>query len=724
MQHTMGSLFYTLRNSMRALGHFTVALIEALLKCLPVFIIQFLAIYPMIALGQGQESMRALLDPAPANISWFIFPLFLSYSCLLTISFLFFLLNKWQYPADDAARSFCRIWVPSVLTLVIGLLWPVAAEMQLGHAVTIYETMASVINGAGIIFIIAAAWWRTKADKNISTKMAVFFAAAVAVLLGFYLFGSLVMFFWACLVTSTVLCALVHQDFSDGNPNFQPRWTIHSIGLFFAVLFVVVTLWLASSSKPWGMFIGAPFIVVCGFAFMLALVFLLTALLSFAPVLVRLAWLLLVILLFIAPINHEPLRTLPAAANLQPRPTPSAHFAQWLRARPEVREGTTPYPVFFIAAKGGGVRAAYWTSTLLAGFEERYPGFTEHIYAISGVSGGAVGATIFTSMYRDYPACGDKGCAPLVANGVHGFRACTAYLFQWDLLGPALSGLLLNDIPFGWRHVRRAADLEQALEYAWFGSMETHRFEEPFQALWRDSPYRVPSLILNTTSAINGHRIVVSNLAAKDALTTEPDVEELLGRPIRLSTAAMLSARFPLISPEATFESPDHVRFRLVDGGYFNNSGLASIAGLLRTIQPVVSRAEFAGRIQPLVLVISNSPVVPESQPGCLAGSLAGALLAPVSVLQSTGEAHELAYLKEVTNLVGGAGVVTDLRPPQGSPEVALGWQLSAETRCKMDHMANQVINHSDGSAAIGRALGQQTPKPAIWTACMQSPRP
>ena len=65
------------------------------------------------------------------------------------------------------------------------------------------------------------------------------------------------------------------------------------------------------------------------------------------------------LLLFVAPLNHEPLRMLPAAAKLSPRLPPSAHFVEWLRARPEVRESTKPYPVFFIAAQGGGARAAY-----------------------------------------------------------------------------------------------------------------------------------------------------------------------------------------------------------------------------------------------------------------------------------------------------------------------------------------------------------------------------
>lgn len=702
--------------------HFAIALLEALLKCLPLFVIQLLAIYPLIAVGQGQEAMRALLDPAPANISWFLFPLSLSYSCLLTASFLFFLLGRWNYPADDAARTFCRIWVPSILTLIVGLLWPVAAELSSTHS-NLWDASMGMINGAGILFLLGVVWWLTK--PIVSKTVAVFIAVTGVVLFGSFIFGLITFFYGACFVALTVFCALIRDDFRDCNPNFRPWITVHPTGLGFAVMLVGSIALLSGTSVPWRMFIGTPSIIVCGFSFMVALAFILTALLSLvSPVLVRLGWILFVILLFFSPLNHEPLRVLPAASNPPARLPPSAHFVEWLRARPEVRDSAKPYPVFFVAAQGGGIRAAYWTSTLLAGLEERYPGFTNHVYAISGVSGGSVGGTIFTSMYRDLPARADEACAPLVPGGIHGLRACSAYLFQWDLLGPPLSGFLLNDLPFGWHRVRRGDDLEQGLEYAWFGSMETRRFEEPFQELWRDRPYQMPSLILNATSADDGHRIVVSNLVAGGQLTAEPDVEELLGRPVRLSTATFLSARFPVISPVATFESPDRGHFRLVDGGYFNNSGMASIAHLLRTVLPVLSTGEFAGRIRPVVLVISSSPVTRKPPPGRLEGSLAGALLGPVSVLENTGDAHETTYLREVIDLVGDEWVATDLRPPKDSPEVSLGWMLSAETRCKMDQTVNAILNGSDGSAAIGRALGQGTPQPASWTSCPPPQKP
>ncbi len=88
-------------------------------------------------------------------------------------------------------------------------------------------------------------------------------------------------------------------------------------------------------------------------------------------------------------------------------------------------------------------------------------------------------------------------------------------------------------------------------------------------------------------------------------------------------------------------------------------------------------------------------------------------------MLQNTGDAHEFTYLKEVVDLVGDMGVKTDLRPPNDSAEVALGWMLPAETRCKLDQMVNAAINGSDGSAVIGSVLEQDTRHPASWTSCL-----
>ncbi len=66
-----------------------------------------------------------------------------------------------------------------------------------------------------------------------------------------------------------------------------------------------------------------------------------------------------------------------------------------------------PYPAFIISAEGGGIYAAAAASLFLAKLQDDCPRFTQHVFAISGVSGGAIGATIFKSLSELSPAPSD-----------------------------------------------------------------------------------------------------------------------------------------------------------------------------------------------------------------------------------------------------------------------------------------------------------------------------
>lgn len=52
-------------------------------------------------------------------------------------------------------------------------------------------------------------------------------------------------------------------------------------------------------------------------------------------------------------------------------------------------------PLVIVATAGGASRAAYWTGTVLAALQEGAPKFTDHLFAISSVSGGSLGAAAF-----------------------------------------------------------------------------------------------------------------------------------------------------------------------------------------------------------------------------------------------------------------------------------------------------------------------------------------
>ena len=74
------------------------------------------------------------------------------------------------------------------------------------------------------------------------------------------------------------------------------------------------------------------------------------------------------------------------------------------------------------------------------------------------------------------------------------------------------------------------------------------------------------------------------------------------GADIRLSTAAMLSARFPIISPAGILRASgdDETGDRVVDGGYFENAGLT-------TAMDVASELRRLG-VVPVVLWVQNGP--------------------------------------------------------------------------------------------------------------------
>ncbi|OAI28728.1 hypothetical protein A1351_11580 [Methylosinus sp. R-45379] len=84
----------------------------------------------------------------------------------------------------------------------------------------------------------------------------------------------------------------------------------------------------------------------------------------------------------------------------------------------------------------------------------------------------------------------------------------------------------------------------------------------------------------------------------------DKDVAALRDGPdILLSTAALLSARFPVISPAGTLRAKGDGSHgdRVVDGGYFDNAGLASALDVARALK--------GQGVTPLILWVQNDPV-------------------------------------------------------------------------------------------------------------------
>ena len=87
-------------------------------------------------------------------------------------------------------------------------------------------------------------------------------------------------------------------------------------------------------------------------------------------------------------------------------PSIEDQFTQWFEKRPDrafYKDKNVPYPVYIVAAQGGGIYASYHAAMFMARMQDLCDTFGQHVFAISAVSGGALGAATFTSLMRAHP---------------------------------------------------------------------------------------------------------------------------------------------------------------------------------------------------------------------------------------------------------------------------------------------------------------------------------
>jgi len=301
-------------------------------------------------------------------------------------------------------------------------------------------------------------------------------------------------------------------------------------------------------------------------------------------------------------------------------------------------------------AAGGGLRASYWTAETLAQLD-RIEGFRDHLFAISSVSGGSLGATLYrlaivSERYRDSRSAG-KG-------------ALMRSVLTSDFVGPVTAGWLFSDVastffPFVGFPDRSAA-IEESWERAWRSSASNDLMAEDFRYLWPATDTkdrrigsfpedRWPHLILNGASITKGVVTVTSDLSGiAPGGEAFPKVTEVAPLRFRTSTAVNNSARFPVIEPPGMILiDPEVLRsFGLppprekvfsdyvVDGGYVDNFGSYALLEILdqvrefncgivrrqtRTSEPIdltgcnqYRREPSAPGIVPVVIQITSDP--------------------------------------------------------------------------------------------------------------------
>ncbi|WP_371680126.1 hypothetical protein [Streptomyces sp. NBC_01276] len=303
-----------------------------------------------------------------------------------------------------------------------------------------------------------------------------------------------------------------------------------------------------------------------------------------------------------------------AAANCATVPSPAD-----AAAGPGTKQ---PLPLVIVAASGGGIRAAYWTASVLdwlfppgpvtpaAGASCTPSDGRAPVFAVSGVSGGSLGSISWIAR-----------TSPDAPDGDPSHRK----VFGQDHLSGALAWMAFVDLPrafVGFPGKDRAAVLEQSWEH------RQKELEQPFYATWQPSSDGstttwTPLALLNGAAAESGCRVLTSALQlgafdqpvgstscrqrpeesrqktrgprpaqAGQGSPTLIDLRSgfLCGKQdVNRSTAALLSARFPFITPSGrlTGDACHHTGAGLsvIDGGYVDATGSMTATDLREQLE-------------------------------------------------------------------------------------------------------------------------------------------
>lgn len=405
------------------------------------------------------------------------------------------------------------------------------------------------------------------------------------------------------------------------------------------------------------------------------------------------------------------------------------------------------HPLFIVATEGGGIRAAYWTATVLGGIQDENPNFAPHLFAISGVSGGSLGAAVFDALLAE-PNPGK-------------FKDKAHDILSQDFLSPTLAAMLYPDLvqrflPFPIPCFDRGRALEMGWEKAWRDTMGSNRMAESFVDLWKPGPREwMPSLFLNGTSVEKGNRIITTNLRLTTVFLDAEDAADKLGQHslpatkagchIPLSTAAHQSARFTFVSPAGRFPDGSHI----VDGGYFENSAATTALEIALRIKDVCAIDRITN-VDVKVIMISNDPrkgsisiapakPAPEapgpkrSESMTTQGDFLGEVTAPLYTLLNTRNARgtyaQKAIGREQRRFKAGvitAPTETDQTQPATKDIVyfrlrdtnvplPLGWMLSAAAAKTMQdqlRLEDDVVRNKTAMEEVLKILTPPSPSP------------
>lgn len=379
----------------------------------------------------------------------------------------------------------------------------------------------------------------------------------------------------------------------------KQKWWINFRIFFIGIIFLLVFLFPLSFSR----FIGSAGLVIAAtIAWMTLFTHLMLLELRYKFPLVFLLFVFWFVFSFFNN-NHE-IRTTKKIEN-DKRLNLDEYVTGWLKYR--YKRDTIP--VYLIASEGGGARAALWTYETLKEMSIKIPGFKENILAYSSVSGGSLGTVTYQLLKNDIENTEIQ-------------KKAYQFLIN-DFLSPIMAYAMFPDalqrfLPFPVREFDRAAILEKTWENDWEKTFGNNKFN--FKSSLLDYSLSLSQkhdalIFMNSTHIETGKRIIISPVKLNDENFYETtDLLNVMGKDISLSTATVLSARFPYLTPAGLIYDSNNKKWgQAGDGGYYENLGISTILDVYSRLRIVSEKMKIPVKVN--IIFIRNNKDYSETTP-------------------------------------------------------------------------------------------------------------
>ncbi|AUD04021.1 patatin-like phospholipase family protein [Spirosoma pollinicola] len=400
----------------------------------------------------------------------------------------------------------------------------------------------------------------------------------------------------------------------------------------------------------------------------------------------------------------------------QKRLTIAAQFKTWFHQYKAQIEGqnsatssTKKYPVIFICSEGGAFRTGAYTGLYLTRLDDTLTktgklNLRQSIFAMSGVSGGAIGLGLYNALAYRSKSSSDQ------ASGL------AKRFFAYDALSPIIGKLLYGEllnlfIPVNIDRFNRATALEKAWEVA-YGQTLNRSTDNTFgQDFLSPIPRPLdPLFIINTTEVETGLQCWISTAQADSmAFATDRDLlQRKIRNRFRYSTALNFSSRFPLFSPGAAVDparwqtalhgSSPTSYLHYVDGGYVENTGASSLLDVL-TMLKAKAAEEFKQVIPIIIFLKFSDDTQSQIHPVRFANELAEVLFGIYNTRQGRSRTSEEQLRQFVTNHQGWL-IAQPIRA--GSSSVPMSWVLSTKS---IDSLSKDIQDKLIDSSGVLKQL-------------------